>query len=840
MRTQALIAALVALLAAAPRPAGAALDIARDGVSPYEILVELGAQPITLRAAQDLQLYLKKATGAALPIRRTEALGDRPAILVGDSQAARGLGVTLDGVAAEGFRIKTVGRHLVIAGRDTAGSADSMHWRNAPQAGTWHGVSAFLEGSLGIRWFLPGDAGEVVPQHPTLTIPDQDLTDAPKMVYRRMSYLYANDAPPVRVKEVNDWLRRNRSGWSIIWSASHIWLEHFKAETYFKEHPDWFALVNGRRVAHQPLGAQICTTNAQALDEFARVIIEFGRANPGVMFSLSPNDGGGFCECANCRALDRAKNPDGSPVLTDRIMTYANEVARRVTKVLPQQTFGIYAYSYFADPPLATRLHPSIYVMNVANDAAQLYAVEEYRKRHLEKQLLPWKAQVENLFFYSHAHGFGNMDLPGMHPMVVRDVYRNLARAQVKGFSINVPDSFAAYGLTHYLYLKMAWNPAADFEAVYADALEKCYGKAAAPLVRDYFAIVERRVKAYAGEAMSKQDVAMGTVRGMPALLQKVYPGLSDEGEPLLRKARALAEDSARRARLHMPLQNLPYPRPPPHLAPVAQQTPAGAKPDAEGVKRARGLCVQRADEVKRNEHTNLHTAAAYVADVEQTFSLPFKTDVYDRMLMEAVGGKSKATARRAAAAPKIDGDLGDAAWQGAEELPVEFRKDDASRSALSTRARVAYDDRFLYLAVTCAEPLVKEIKDTVTQRDGEVWNENEIEVFLDPQNDGKSFYQLLANSLGTLTDIKHAGAAASVDWDSRAQVGVAKGADSWSVEMAIPLESLGAADLTPGDVWALNVCRVRTTVKPSEYTCWSPTFGGFGQPDRFGYLVFR
>ena len=32
-----------------------------------------------------------------------------------------------------------------------------------------------------------------------------------------------------------------------------------------------------------------------------------------------------------------------------------------------------------------------------------------------------------------------------------------------------------------------------------------------------------------------------------------------------------------------------------------------------------------------------------------------------------------------------------------------------------------------------------------------------------------------------------------------------------------------------PGDVSGLNLCSVRRTVKPDEYTCWTPTFGLFG-----------
>ena len=42
------------------------------------------------------------------------------------------------------------------------------------------------------------------------------------------------------------------------------------------------------------------------------------------------------------------------------------------------------------------------------------------------------------------------------------------------------------------------------------------------------------------------------------------------------------------------------------------------------------------------------------------------------------------------------------------------------------------------------------------------------------------------------------------------------------------------------GDIWGMNFCRVRRTVNPSEYSCWSPTFGDFHRPERFGRIVIK
>lgn len=832
-----MVAGSVAVLVSAAGAIAQPLEIVKDGVSNYEILLAKDALPITFRAAQDLQLYVKKATGAQLPIRQGETVADRPAILVGDGLVAKDF---LDGVAPEGFRIKTVGRNLVIAGRDTANwGAESVHWRGAPQAGTWHGVSQFLEQELGIRWFYPGEMGEYVPKTAGLTVKEQDFSDAPKMVLRNMSYLYTNSTPPARQKEVNEWGRRNRKGWSLVWSASHVWLEYFKGETYFKDHPDWFALVNGRRLAHNVHGLQMCTTNPEALDEFARVIIKYAKENPGIMFSLTPNDGGNFCECDRCRALDRQKYPNGQPILTDRIMTYANEIAARVCKVVPDQKFGLDAYSFYADPPTYVKLHPNIYIMNVKNDTARTYYSLADRTDHLQKQLIPWRAMLPGFFaFYSHPEGYGNLDLPSGHAQVIGWTFENLNKVDAKGFMMNMGDSFVGAGLNHYLYLRMTWNPGADFKAVYADAIDKCYGPAA-PFVREYFDIVERRAARNAESAADNADIAMGVVRTFPRIIDTIYGGFYDEAAPLLKKALAAGGDAGQRQRVQWLADNLEYTRMTVELYDSWKKLQGNAKATTDDWRKARDLCVKRAEEIRKLNDTNLHMAG--MCDrLTQMFSLPFVADVYDRMLIEAAGGKSKVTVTRAAAAPKLEAGLADPAWAAATEMPVEFRKDDSSRATIKTRARVLYDSAALYIAIRCDDPAVKEIKDSCVKRDGSVWEENCVDMFIDTGNNGQTVRQLIVNSLGTPADFQYPPGVKQADWDSQVRTAVQKDGAGWTVTMAIPLAALGVEKITPGDVWGFNVCRVRTTCKPPEYTCWSPTFGLFNQPKRFGYLIFK
>ena len=60
----------------------------------------------------------------------------------------------------------------------------------------------------------------------------------------------------------------------------------------------------------------------------------FNRDKAGLAFSLGITDGAGWCECQQCRALDRGETFRGRPVTSDRYYTFVNQVAREVAKTL--------------------------------------------------------------------------------------------------------------------------------------------------------------------------------------------------------------------------------------------------------------------------------------------------------------------------------------------------------------------------------------------------------------------------------------------------------------------------------------------------------------------------
>ena len=84
--------------------------------------------------------------------------------------------------------------------------------------------------------------------------------------------------------------------------------ENIVPYSLIEEHPEYFALVNGKRTAK---GAQICFSNPEVVARAVQAARNYFENNPAqLMFSLSANDCAGFCECPACKKL--GENP-GNP-----------------------------------------------------------------------------------------------------------------------------------------------------------------------------------------------------------------------------------------------------------------------------------------------------------------------------------------------------------------------------------------------------------------------------------------------------------------------------------------------------------------------------------------------
>jgi len=177
---------------------------------------------------------------------------------------------------------------------------------------------------------------------------------------------------------------------------------------------------------------------------------------------------------------------------------------------------------------------------------------------------------------------------------------------------------------------------------------------------------------------------------------------------------------------------------------------------------------------------------------------------------------------------PLVDGRLDDAAWDAAPwtEDFVDIRGGAWPPPPLRTRARLLWDDAFLYVGAELEEP---HLWATYRDHDAVIYHEHDFELFLDPDGDTHDYYELEINALGTVWDLfltrpyRDDGAAVNAWEIAGLQSAVAlEGTlnnpgdrdEGWSVELALPWTVLAQAARRPappraGDAWRLNFSRV-------------------------------
>jgi hypothetical protein len=134
----------------------------------------------------------------------------------------------------------------------------------------------------------------------------------------------------------------------------------------------------------------------------------------------------------------------------------------------------------------------------------------------------------------------------------------------------------------------------------------------------------------------------------------------------------------------------------------------------------------------------------------------------------------------------------------------------------------------------------------TLTGHDEPLYHEEVVEVFLDPAGDLECYFEIEINPLNAVCDLvlrrNRSGYRKDFGWHCEGlRTSVKKTPEFWSVEMAIPFASLGAAPPATGRQWRVNFFRIdRPKSGPRELSAWSPTgLPLFHVPKKFGFLEF-
>ena len=213
----------------------------------------------------------------------------------------------------------------------------------------------------------------------------------------------------------------------------------------------------------------------------------------------------------------------------------------------------------------------------------------------------------------------------------------------------------------------------------------------------------------------------------------------------------------------------------------------------------------------------------------------------------------------RALAQPIIDGDLFEKAWAKSVSLSPFYKVDAITLANEQTQGFLLWDDQYLYIGARIYDSQMKGVQITQTDLDSAVWLDDALEILVDPNPATPTYHHLVINPIGTVfdqqikaghsldSDLKTAyEKAAKPAWNSRAQVKTQIAPTFWSVEIALPRDSLESSSI---ENWRFNLHRKMqahltesSSKRDVEYSYWSPTYDEIHPwwphwPDRMGVI---
>jgi hypothetical protein len=459
---------------------------------PEEIHAEQPGPGRIAAAARDLQEYIQKITGAKLPIAGDDAAPAGPLVFVGRSALTKLFDAKIPSGRTperneEGFLILCQGDRLVLAGNDEP----IYH-------GTEYAVAEFLH-RQGVRWFMPGAYGEVVPKRATLTVPVLEVRQKPNF---RMRNWWGPLPPDLRLAEYR-WKIRNKMNpmTHFVAMPSDSSARSLIPPTLAKKQPDLFALKFDKSVDEGLPNL----TNPKSIEFAARTIKDTFRKNPKqTSYGFAPDDG----LPRDFRPETVKRNlglPDqvgrlGVPTevsCTEEWFDFVNAVAREVKKEFPRHVLTTNGYANRNTPPEGVAVDPNVWVMFAAIWCDTLHAYDNPRSWQTVRQgqmVRRWCELCPHVFLYDYTY---IMLASGGTPVPLARKYRRdmplLKKWGVIGFNDEGRRVLAEAGIAPpYLRARMMWDAGLDADAVLDDFFARWYG----PVARPAFAFWDELEKA--------------------------------------------------------------------------------------------------------------------------------------------------------------------------------------------------------------------------------------------------------------------------------------------------------------------------------------------------------
>ncbi len=496
--------------------------LVEQGQSRAEIVVAETPPRGASLAAVELQSYLEKITGSRLEIV-TSPTGAMPVkIYVGESEHARRANVDAEDLGRDAFRMVSGPDWLALVGRDwdftpvepwarsrtdwlKNKQAEWMNlaghpWQNPVAAslykdysrqldvwnfdhrGSLNAVYAFLR-DLGVRWYMPGELGEILPKSNTIALPKINRTVRPEFEVRSVS------RPLISSSDVDDSLWYLRIGaneqYGILHHGQRNLTEHPDQRA---SHPEYYVLLpNGQRDTESKTANACLSSPGFFAETVAYARLMFDHYDMPII-SVMPHDGFNQCQCNECKGqatIDRG--PSG--LASDYVWKFVVRVANELAKTHPDRKVFCGAYSTYRLPPLSIDRLPDNVWVQITN-GRPIRELDDETHNDAAELRRQWQAKTRNpLSVTLNYTPFTNRGAyrPQYWPHVIA---RGLRDTSGQVWREDVWLSSGKGGLHHpgvshlnpYVISRLWWDADQDVDALLNEYYHLFYGPAAAEM----------------------------------------------------------------------------------------------------------------------------------------------------------------------------------------------------------------------------------------------------------------------------------------------------------------------------------------------------------------------
>ncbi len=432
-------------------------------------------------AAQRLKYYLDRIIGADIEI------------ITDNNSAEYEICVGATNRSNNDFSTSADGSYIITS------SADRIVIDGAGNKGTINGVYAFLEKYCGCHWYEAEVI--VIPENADLYIPDGindeytpffEYTEADTVSACDIEFSLANGLVGGAYRDFTD---EQGSGVEYVGRFAHtLTTVYCKSETYFDEHPEYFALRDGKR---NP--SQLCLTNDKVKEIItAEILAQLEEMhNPEAdiqIVSLTQHDNFLFCQCDKCKAVDEENGSQSGTMIT-----FVNEIAKRVKESgnYDNIVFDTFAYQYTRKAPTKVVPRDDVIVRLCSIECCFGHTLDDPKcEQNIDfmNDLKEWSKICNRIYIWDYVNNyretvciFPNF---GVMQRNVQIFYENNVKGLYEEGNYYIRQCDAEFGeMRTYLLAKLMQNPYLDYSAEMDGYLNAVYGNGGC-YIREFIDII--------------------------------------------------------------------------------------------------------------------------------------------------------------------------------------------------------------------------------------------------------------------------------------------------------------------------------------------------------------